>query len=75
MQEHLKIGGSSPWYNTLVFSCQGRSFKDSSLQDGGNSSKENEYGLWNNFFALALVGKDIVFRSIIEYSSLRDFGP
>jgi hypothetical protein len=24
---------------------------------------------------LALVGKDIVFRSIIEYSSLRDFGP
>ncbi len=24
---------------------------------------------------LALVGKDIVFRFIIEYSSLRDFGP
>jgi len=24
---------------------------------------------------LALVGKDIVFRSKIEYSSLRDFGP
>ncbi len=24
---------------------------------------------------LCLVGKDIVFRFIIEYSSLRDFGP
>jgi len=29
-----------------------------------------------NLFGLALVGKDIVvFRFIIEYSSLRDFGP
>jgi hypothetical protein len=27
------------------------------------------------FVGLALVGKDIVFRFIIEYSSLRDFGP
>jgi hypothetical protein len=27
------------------------------------------------FLAVALVRKDIVFRSIIEYSSLRDFGP
>jgi hypothetical protein len=27
------------------------------------------------FIGLALVGKDIVFRFIIEYSSLRDFGP
>jgi hypothetical protein len=26
-------------------------------------------------FGLALVGKDIVFRFIIEYSSLMDFGP
>jgi len=25
------------------------------------------------FFGLALVGKDIVFRFIIEYSNLRDF--
>jgi hypothetical protein len=25
--------------------------------------------------ALPLVGKDIVFRFIIEYSNLRDFGP
>jgi hypothetical protein len=31
---------------------------------------------WGNvFIGLALVGKDIVFRFIIEYSSLRDFGP
>jgi hypothetical protein len=29
----------------------------------------------NLFVSLALVGKDIVFRFIIEYSSLRDFGP
>jgi hypothetical protein len=27
------------------------------------------------FVGLALVGKDIVFRFIIEYSCLRDFGP
>jgi hypothetical protein len=27
------------------------------------------------FFGLALVGNDIVFTFIIEYSSLRDFGP
>jgi hypothetical protein len=27
------------------------------------------------FICLALVGKDIVFRFIIEYNSLRDFGP
>jgi hypothetical protein len=27
------------------------------------------------FFDLAYQGKDIVFRFIIEYSSLRDFGP
>jgi len=27
------------------------------------------------FIVLALVGKDIVFRFIIEYTSLRDFGP
>jgi hypothetical protein len=31
---------------------------------------------WNpSFVGLALVGKDIVFRFSIEYSSLRDFGP
>jgi hypothetical protein len=27
------------------------------------------------FFGLAYKGKDIVFRLIVEYSSLRDFGP
>jgi hypothetical protein len=27
-----------------------------------------------DFIGLALAGKDIVFRFIIEYSSLRDFG-
>jgi hypothetical protein len=27
------------------------------------------------FVDLALVGKDIVFEFIIEYTSLRDFGP
>jgi hypothetical protein len=29
----------------------------------------------NVFVGLAYQGKDIVFRFIIEYSSLRDFGP
>jgi hypothetical protein len=33
------------------------------------------HGLEVVFIALALVGKDIVFRFIIEYSSLSDFGP
>jgi hypothetical protein len=28
-----------------------------------------------HFFGLALIGKDIVFRFIVEYGSLRDFGP
>jgi hypothetical protein len=30
---------------------------------------------FGGFIDLALVGKDIVFNFIIEYSSLRDFGP
>jgi hypothetical protein len=30
---------------------------------------------FGGFIGLALVGKDIVFKFIIEYSSLRDFGP
>jgi len=29
----------------------------------------------NTFVGLAYQGKDIVFRFIIEYSSLKDFGP
>ncbi len=29
---------------------------------------------WTMFVGLAYQGKDIVFRFIIEYSSLRDFG-
>jgi hypothetical protein len=29
----------------------------------------------SSFIGLAYQGKDIVFRFIIEYSSLRDFGP
>jgi hypothetical protein len=28
-----------------------------------------------SFVGLALVGKEIVFKFIIEYNSLRDFGP
>jgi hypothetical protein len=37
-----------------------------------------EVGKWPGksiFFGLAYQGKDIVFRFLIEYSSLRDFGP
>ncbi len=30
---------------------------------------------WTMFVGLAYQGKDIVIRFIIEYSSLRDFGP
>jgi len=38
----------------------------------------NHYGqprIRSYFIGLAFQGKDIVFRFIIEYSSLRDFGP
>ncbi len=38
----------------------------------------NHYGqprIRSHFIGLAYVGKDIVFRLVIEYSSLRDFGP
>jgi hypothetical protein len=37
--------------------------------------EENSPKRMNMAFGMILVGKDIVFRSIIEYSSLRDFGP
>jgi hypothetical protein len=33
-----------------------------------------QFGVWTNV-GLAYQGQDIVFRFIIEYSSLRDFGP
>jgi hypothetical protein len=29
----------------------------------------------SNFVGVALIGKDIMFRFIIEYGSLKDFGP
>jgi hypothetical protein len=51
------------------FSCQ-----ISIICDYGVKTKKNS-SLENTFVGLALVGKDIVFRFIIEYSSLRDFGP
>jgi hypothetical protein len=35
-----------------------------------------QYIDWSRWFVgLAYQGKDIVFRFIVEYSSLRDFGP
>jgi hypothetical protein len=34
-----------------------------------------DFGNLNLFVGLAYQGKDIVFRFIIEYSSLMDFGP
>jgi hypothetical protein len=37
--------------------------------------QSSENTISHNLLGLALVGKDIVFRFIIEYSSLRDFGP
>jgi len=42
-----------------------------------NSNKFVKIGYHTNgsFIGLAYQGKDIVFRFIIEYSSLRDFGP
>jgi hypothetical protein len=30
---------------------------------------------WGSFIGLAYQGKDIVYRFIIRYNSLRDFGP
>jgi len=39
------------------------------------ASEEEGRRLGSYFVGLALVGKDTVLRFIIEYSSLRDFGP
>jgi hypothetical protein len=40
------------------------------------STKEGRLFVWYVLFlGFAYKGKDIVFRYIIEYSSLRDFGP
>jgi hypothetical protein len=39
-------------------------------------AKQKEWTIFESIFVgFALVGKDIVLRFIIEYSSLRDFGP
>jgi len=35
----------------------------------------NKDAINHTFIGLAYQGKDIVFRFIIDYSSLRDFGP
>ncbi len=43
--------------------------------DRGWDTLPNERPLSNTFVGLAYQGKDVVFRFIIEYSSLRDFGP
>ncbi len=40
-----------------------------------NSHAESTIQHKGFFFGLAYKGKDIVFRFIIKYSSLRDFGP
>ncbi len=45
---------------------------DETIKRGLPQYHPNEFS-WT--FGLALVGKDIVFRFIIKYSSLRDFGP
>ncbi len=37
--------------------------------------KKTQQSKWFVFVGLAYEGNDIVFRFIIEYSSLRDFGP
>jgi len=44
---------------------------------GGEAATPRHVGLvgFACFFGLAYQCKDIVFRFIIEYSSLRDFGP
>jgi hypothetical protein len=39
------------------------------------SEMQLSFSLQYFFVGLAYQGKDIVFRFIIEYSSLRDFGP
>jgi hypothetical protein len=37
--------------------------------------KDSICSYWTTFVDVAYEGKDIMFRFIIEYSSLRDFGP
>jgi hypothetical protein len=47
---------------------------DIALCNYGVKTKK-ESSLENTFIGLAYQGKDIMFKFIIEYSSLRDFGP
>jgi hypothetical protein len=49
----------------------GLSLLPQDLEESTRSKKKNT----GSFVGLAYQGKDIVFRFIIEYSSLRDFGP
>ncbi len=55
---------------TLLLCRQGIIFF---LKAGGGAF--SRHVRWDPFVGLALVGEDIVFRFIIEYSSLMDFGP
>jgi hypothetical protein len=48
---------------------QGSSF------NGQSAHTRNSFTSNKSFVGRAYQGKDIVFRFIIEYSSLRDFGP
>jgi hypothetical protein len=46
------------------------------VENGGRKKESKSIALCFFFvFGLAYQGNDIVFRFIIEYSSLRDFGP
>ncbi len=47
----------------------------SPTQIGSRIGNRNIFLLSSTFIGLAYQGKDIVFRFIIEYSSLMDFGP
>jgi hypothetical protein len=73
---------SSAWVFSFVVNflpCEGLALKPPKTLLGKRRRRSNNgghpYKLLHGFVGLAYQGKNIVFRLIIEYSSLRDFGP
>jgi len=71
--------GTYNYLDKYVLPCEGLPLKPPKKMLGKRRRRRNNgghpYKLLHGFVGLAYQGKDIVFRLIIEYSSLRDFHP
>jgi hypothetical protein len=74
---------SSAWVFSFVVNflpCEGLPLKPPKKcwekeEEEESNNGDHPYKLLHGFVGLGYQGKDIVFRLIIEYSSLMDFGP